>query len=327
MNMRRFIKKCRENAGLTQEKLAEKMGVSVVSVQNWESGKTRIEVGRYMQLASVFNVPVDQLIKEMLIEEDEKRPDIWPSFLFDQNTKDIIDTLHLNLAQQELFGLLYIYDAEYLKKTEIDFNALHEDLKRIPYGFIEKVGSIQFMNQVEGLHKVIKHVKAEFLMKALKQNPEAEFNVKKLPKELICEFIDEGFKPIDNFASSFDDPKRYEGDEGLSFHISMKKSRIILPVLEKNGAVHLTDGKWANAIRQDIPKEVLSGILQMCEFDPELWKNGYYKREYTPSYILQGIEKVTDYYAVSEEGMDERWILEINEKGRQLLAWFSENGN
>ena len=325
--MRRFIKKYRENAGLTQEKLAEKMGVSIISVQNWESGKTGIEMGRYIELASVFNVPVEQLIKEMLIEEDKKRPDRWPGFLFDQNTNDIIDTLHLNLAQQDLFGLLYIYDSEYLKKTEIDFNTLHEDLKRIPYGFIEKVGSIQFMNQVEGLHKVIKYVKAEFLMKVLKQNPEAEFNVKKLTKELICEFIDEGFKPIDNFASSFDNPKRYEGDKGHFFHISMKKARIILPVLEKNGAVHLTDGKWANAIRRDIPKEVRLAILQMCEFNPKLWEDGYYEREYNTSYIRQGIEKVTDYHAVSKEGMDDRWILEINKKGRQLLAWFSENGN
>ena len=189
--MRKFIKICRTNAGLTQEQLAEKMGVSVVSVQNWESGKTNIETRRYMELAAVFNVPVEKLIKEMIIEEDKRRPDRWPGFLFDDDTNAIIDTLHLNLAQQDLFGLLYIYDAEYLKKTVIDFNTLYDDLQKIPYGFIERVGSIQFMNQVDGLHNVIKYIKTEFLMKVLKQNPESEFNVKKLPKELICEFIDE----------------------------------------------------------------------------------------------------------------------------------------
>ena len=62
MDMRKFIKTCRKNAGLTQEQLAEKMGVSVVSVQNWESGKTNIEIRRFRDLAAVFNVPVEKLI-------------------------------------------------------------------------------------------------------------------------------------------------------------------------------------------------------------------------------------------------------------------------
>lgn len=324
MNMKNFIKRCRINAGLTQAHLAEKIGVSVVSVQNWESGKTRIEVGRCMDLASVFNIPVEQLIKEMLIEEDKKRPDRWPGFLFERDTNDIVDTLHLNHAQQELFGLLYMYGSEYLKKTKMDFNTLYEDLKLIPYGFIEKVGSIQFMNQVDGLHKVIKYVKAAFLMKVLKQNPEAEFNVKKLSKELICEFIDEGFKPIDDDALSFGASETYEGEEGLYFPISMKKAKIILPVLERSGAVHLTDGKWGGAIRDDISEEVQSSILQMCEFDPALWKEGYYKREYNVSYIRYGIELVTGYYPVPKEETGDQWMLEINEKGRQLLEWFRE---
>ena len=104
--MSTFIKKCREEAGLTQAQLAEKMDVSVVAVQNWEKGKTKIHLDRYMALATVFNVPVDKLIKEMLIEEDKLRPDRWPDFLFDEDINAIVNTLHLNLAQQDLFGLL-----------------------------------------------------------------------------------------------------------------------------------------------------------------------------------------------------------------------------
>ena len=317
--MSRFVKTCRMNAGLTQEQLAEKMGVSVVSVQNWESGKTKIEIRRYRELAAVFNVPVEKLIKEMIIEEDKKCPDRWPGFLFDDYTNDIIDTLHLNLAQQDLFGLLYIYDAEYLKKTMIDFNTLNNDLKKIPYGFIEKVGSIQFMNQVEGLHNVIKYIKSEFLMKVLKQNPESEFNVKKLPKELICEFIDEGVKQIDDMAVWIDGFGEYEADEGIWMRISMKKARIILPILEK-GKIHLTDGRWANPPREDVPEEV----LLMCDFKPDLWKEGYYGSSNNCAYIRNGLEDVTDYRSVSERGKDDKWFLEINEKGLQLLEWFRE---
>ncbi len=57
------------------------------------------KLSRLMDLAAVFNVPVENLIKEILIEEDKKRPDRWARFLFDEETNDIIDTLHLNLAQ------------------------------------------------------------------------------------------------------------------------------------------------------------------------------------------------------------------------------------
>lgn len=317
--MRKYIKTCRMNVGLTQEQLADKMGVTTVSVQNWENGKTKIGLRRLMDLAAVFNVPVENLIKEMLIEEDEKRPDRWPQFLFDKETNDIIDTLHLNLAQQDLFGLLYIYNSEYLKKTAVAFNTLYDDLKLIPYGFIDKVGSIQFMNQVDGLHKVVRHVQAEFLMKVLKQNPEAEFNIKKLSKDLICEFIDSGFKPVDGMADYYEDPKRYEADEGLYFRISMKKAKIILPVLEK-GAIHLTDGNWANEPRKDIPRE----ILQMCGFREDLWEKGYYGRTNNCAYIRDGIEEVTDYWTVSDKGKEDKWFLEINKKGQQLLEWFRE---
>ena len=317
--MRKFIKTCRKNAGLTQEQLAEKMGVSVVSVQNWESGKTNIEIRRFRDLAAVFNVPVEKLIKEMIIEEDKKCPDRWPGFLFDDDTNAIIDTLHLNLAQQDLFGLLYIYDAEYLKKTMIDYNTLYDDLQKIPYGFIEKAGSIQFMNQVDGLHNVIKYIKTEFLMKVLKQNPESEFNVKKLPKELICEFIDEGVKPTDKIALSFDDPERYEAWDDLYMRISMKKAWMILPVLEKE-EIHFSNGHWTNPPREDASEEE----LLMQGFKPELWREGYYAKWISPYAILGGLKIVADYRPISGKRADDKWFLEINDRGRQLLEWFRE---
>lgn len=318
--MSTFIRKCREEAGLTQAQLAEKMDVSVVAVQNWEKGKTNINLNRYMDLAEVFNVPADKLIKEMLIEENALRSDRWPEFLFDDDTNAIIDTLHLNLAQQDLFGLLYIYGAEYLKKTQINVDIFNEDLKRIPYGFIDRVGSIQFMNQSEGLYKVIKYVQTDFLMKVLKQNPEAEFNIKKLSKNLICEFIDRGYKPVDDMSSWEDG---YEEDEWLFFRINMEKARIMLPILEKTGPVHLTDGRWSQPIREDIPEEVLNGFLKVYGYNRALFDEGYYNKEYHTAKMTNGLKDVTDYKNVAPKGKEEKWVWEINDKGRKLLEWFA----
>ena len=321
--MNTFIKKCREEAGLTQEKLAEKMKVSVVTVQNWEKGRQGIRTDKFRALAAVFNIPVDKLIKELVIEEDKTRSDNWPEFLFDEYTNSIIDTLHLNIAQQDLFGLLYIYGADYLDKEVIDYDTFDEDLRVVPYGFIEKVGSIQFMNQAEGLHEVVRYIKKDFLMKVLKQDPEAEFNIRKLPKELICEFIDNGYKPLDDtgrdiFADNLEDC------DWLDFRINMNKASIILPILEKVGPVHMADGWNGHPVRDDIPEELLSAVLKMWGFDRKLFDKGYYEREYYLHRFYQDLYSVTESKNISEKGQKECWMWSINEKGRKLIKWLNE---
>ena len=321
--MNTFIKKCRIEAGLTQEKLAEKMKVTVVAVQNWEKGKTGISPDKYMDLAAVFNVPVEMLVKEMLIEADKSRPDNWPGFLFDEITNGIVDSLHLNLAQQDLFGLLYIYGSQYLEKKIIDYDTFGEDLKVVPYGFIDKVGSIQFMNQAERLHEVVRYVKADFLMKVLKQNPEIEFNIKKLPKDLICEFIDEGHKLIDDINQG---DEGFEECEGLNIEVNIKKARIILPILEKLGPIHMADGRTAHPVRNDIPDELLTAALEIWGYHRRLFNEGYYKQpsDYSVYKFRHELESVTDFKNIAEKGQEECWAWSINEKGRELLRWLKE---
>ena len=302
--MNTFLKTKRELAGLTQEQLAEKMKVSVQSVQNWESGKTEIYQERYRLLSEVLNVPEDLLIKELQIKMDNKRKNLdnWPDFLFDDETNRIIDSLHLNNAQQDLFGLLYIYCSEYIKDDEFDHDGWNDELKKIPFGFIDRVGSIQFMNQAEGLYQVMKYIKADYLLDKLKLNPDMEFNIRRLSKDQICEFIENGY---------------IESDD-LILRMSMKKARIMLPILKENGPVHLTDGKWANPVREDIPKAVYLGILEMCDLNEDSHKKGRYKELYNTSYILNGLEEVTDFY----EDDEHRWKWRINKKGEKLLEWF-----
>ena len=319
--MSKFIKKCREEAVLTQAQLAEKMCVSVVAVQNWESGKTKINQKRYNDLAEIFNIPVEKLIKEMLIEEDEQHSDNWPDFLFDDKNNAIVDTLHLNLIQQDLFGLLYIYGSDYLNNAEVGVDTFEEDLKKVPYGFIEKTGSIKFMNQAKDLHRVIKYIRKDFLLKVLRQKPDVEFNVRKLSKNLICEFIDNGYKTVDETVAF---EKNYEGEESLDFRINMRKAKIMLPILKRYDAVHMTDGSWSNPIRKDVPEDILSGIINMCEFKEALFKEDYYKDEYNMSYIRYGLEAVTDFINESPDSKYKIWNWKINDTGKKLLEWFSK---
>lgn len=313
MKMSTFLKRTREAAGITQAELAEKMGVSIVAVQNWESGKTNISYKRYQDLAVILNIPVDKLIKETIIDEDKTRLDNWPDFLFDENTNELVDMLHLNMAQQDLFGLLYIYNTDFREYDISSRGSYDEYLNNVPYGFIDRVGSIQFMNQADGLYRVLRHVRTNFLLKALKLNPDSEFNVRKLPKNLICEFIDEGYIEVEPY-----DEDEYEDDGCLRFEINMRKARIMLPILEKTGPIHFTDGNWANPIREDIPEEVKDGILDSLYISKEGFETGYRKNEYTGVFAYN-LQDVTDY-----KNKKDRWIWEINDNGRKLMEWFKE---
>ena len=241
-----MLKRNRKLAGLTQEQLAEKLDVSTVAVQNWESGKNQIRPEKLTKLSYLFNIPLETLIHEMLISEERDQQDRFPYFLFDDDMNDIVRTLHLTLSLQELFGILYIYHAEFLDREEMDSSDLRDDLKLIPYEFVSRFGSINLLNITEGLYKVLKYVQTDFLVRALRLNPEKEFDVCRLSMELICDFIDSGHKRLDESDWNAD------YDHVLWFHIDMHKAMKLLPELDKGG-VHLTNGRWANDLCDDVP--------------------------------------------------------------------------
>lgn len=61
MNLGNNIKAYRKKLGLTQEALAEKMGVSVAAVSKWESGANFPELPLLLRLAQTFQVSLDAL--------------------------------------------------------------------------------------------------------------------------------------------------------------------------------------------------------------------------------------------------------------------------
>lgn len=64
MDFSQRIKKLREDAGLTQEELAKKLGVSRPSVGMWENKRSRPRLDKLTQLADLFGVPVSELLGE-----------------------------------------------------------------------------------------------------------------------------------------------------------------------------------------------------------------------------------------------------------------------
>lgn len=63
MNLSEKIFELRKANNLSQEQLAEKIGVSRQSISKWESGETTPELERLVELSTAFNVTTDYLLK------------------------------------------------------------------------------------------------------------------------------------------------------------------------------------------------------------------------------------------------------------------------
>ena len=65
-NFSKNLRKLRLEKKLTQEQVAEKLGVSAQSVSRWETGATFPDVMMLPEIARMYGVLVDDLFKESL---------------------------------------------------------------------------------------------------------------------------------------------------------------------------------------------------------------------------------------------------------------------
>lgn len=64
MDTGKKISLCRKEAGLSQEALADKLGISRQAVSRWETGEALPDTVKIVQLARIFNVSCDYLLLE-----------------------------------------------------------------------------------------------------------------------------------------------------------------------------------------------------------------------------------------------------------------------
>ena len=60
----------RKKSGMSQEELADKLGVSRQSVSKWESTQSTPDLNRILQLSEIFSVSTDYLLKDSIEERD-----------------------------------------------------------------------------------------------------------------------------------------------------------------------------------------------------------------------------------------------------------------
>ena len=63
MNTGSNIQSLRKKAGMSQEDLAEKLGVSRQAVSKWEMGQSLPETEKLIALSKIFSVPISYFIR------------------------------------------------------------------------------------------------------------------------------------------------------------------------------------------------------------------------------------------------------------------------
>ena len=94
MKLSEKILNCRKKAMLSQEALAERVGVSRQAISKWETGEASPEIGKLLSLAQVFGVTTDWLLSEDDPEPDAPRespPPMRPSLAMPETMHTWVD--------------------------------------------------------------------------------------------------------------------------------------------------------------------------------------------------------------------------------------------
>ncbi|MBP3208304.1 MAG: helix-turn-helix transcriptional regulator [Oscillospiraceae bacterium] len=77
-----FLKDLRKEKGITQEQLAEKLGVSGRTISRWETGNNMPDISLLVEIAEYFDVSIPEIIKGERKSEDMK-----------EETKEVAETM------------------------------------------------------------------------------------------------------------------------------------------------------------------------------------------------------------------------------------------
>lgn len=81
-----FIAKCRREKNMTQEDLAEKLGVSNKSISRWKNGKTMMDISLFEPLCNELDISIIELLNGERIN-DKKKDKLYTKTLINYSNK------------------------------------------------------------------------------------------------------------------------------------------------------------------------------------------------------------------------------------------------
>lgn len=145
MNFSEKLKEIRKNEGLSQEQLAEKIGVSRQAITKWETGRGLPDVENMVIIAEIFKTTLDELLRDSAaVQKLEKRTfvsetvyDIDCDKHFDFNignasamilSSGTDEKLHITLSSETLENIDTMFKIKLdEKKNRLDVNCLNRN--------------------------------------------------------------------------------------------------------------------------------------------------------------------------------------------------------
>ena len=131
------LRRLRRERELSQEQLAEALGVSVPSVSRWETGATYPDVEMLPTLAGFFDVTVDELLGVSGALKNDRIQKYWAEFERADNTENKITILRRAWAEfPREWEFAYNLCREYSRNDSVDRG--RDEILRISYDAIDR---------------------------------------------------------------------------------------------------------------------------------------------------------------------------------------------
>lgn len=142
------IMELRKKMGLSQEELAEKIGVARQTISKWELGETSPDLNQAKELSKIFNVSLDELtnndIKDILVEKTsntEKLAGLILKFIKFMIIFIIVLPILL-IALRIIFKNINEHNSGRLMNVSIECN-LHDETYGYEFNYYETTGEIK----------------------------------------------------------------------------------------------------------------------------------------------------------------------------------------
>ena len=104
----RFIATCRKDKNMTQQELAEQLGVTDRAISNWENGKNMPDLSLFKPLCNILGITINELLSgEKLSKENYQEK-------FEENILDTINYSNKKIAKYSRFVYLLLIIFGYL---------------------------------------------------------------------------------------------------------------------------------------------------------------------------------------------------------------------
>lgn len=126
----RFIAKCRKEKNMTQQELAELLGVTDRAVSNWENGKNMPDLSLFKSLCNILDITMNELLSgEKLSKENYQEK-------FEENILDTINYSNKRIAKYSrfvyllliIFGLFIVITAIAIFPSESSWGSIYSAL-------------------------------------------------------------------------------------------------------------------------------------------------------------------------------------------------------